>query len=409
MKKAWGIVGLGLLAWLATFLVLAFGSTSGTEKLSLFGSGIPLEVFPSGGMAFSVGVWDINRDKVPDLVVLDPFASRIALLRGTGRVEPKASNISERIFGSPRVVENQNLAGARAFDLLDFDRDGRMDLIFAGEKGLFVLLGEAYTKAVPLSVEPKASNIKIPSPVAVLVADLNRDGVSDLIVASNDQGVYILTGRTRGERFSAPVRVPLHGVPERIVVGDLNGDGRLDLAALVRSRNETFLTVLPGDGTGGLREAGSFSLSIPNDSVELGAGDLNSDGLTDLVTASAEKQSLIVMLGSREGAWTLADFASPFLASPRGMALGDFNLDGDIDIAVTSAGEEEDRLVTARNDGSGRFTILPGEVFPLGSHGKVPAGYVPLMGADLDRDGDLDLVTATDRENVILMQNNIRS
>jgi hypothetical protein len=121
----------------------------------------------------------------------------------------------------------------------DFNGDGKLDLavgigdnVEGSTSILSILLGNGdgiFT--------PSASNPVVPSAYYIAIADLNQDGIPDLITSnSNAGGGAVLLGRGDGtfQAFSANVPSGTSGFPDEIVTGDFNGDGRPDLAISIQ-------------------------------------------------------------------------------------------------------------------------------------------------------------------------------
>src|SRR5207237_1346847 len=123
--------------------------------------------------------------------------------------------------------------------------------------------------------------------------------------------------------------------PLSVAVGDLNGDGRLDLAAA--NFTSSNVSVLLGNGAGGFAPAGGSPFAGGGTGpMSVAVGDLNGDGRLDLATANQTSANVSVLL--RNGAGRFAAAAgSPFAtggSGPRSVAVGDLNGDGKQDLAV---------------------------------------------------------------------------
>lgn len=204
--------------------------------------------------------------------------------------------------------------------------------------------GETKISQQPIFVTRPASRITLPTkPSNVALADLNKDGPLDLIVASEEaRTVTVLLGdKTNGSFRAATGRpITLSESPGQMVLGDVNGDDRLDVA--LDSHDSYNVTLLLGDGNG------SFALA-PNSPIVmkrgqhphthgLGLGDLNGDGKLDLATVNNEDNDVSVAFGDGRGGFTLAP-RSPFTVgpSPYPLTLGDVNNDGRLDIVATAS------------------------------------------------------------------------
>jgi hypothetical protein len=173
---------------------------------------------------------------------------------------------------------------------------------------------------------PKAYDLNNPIWSAV-TADFNGDGILDLV--SGSSGLLSLLGNGNGSfRFGELVDKGLPTPPLGMAFGDFDGDGLLDLAFTQDSN----VTILTGNGKGGFRTQGSFGNFTFVHRVVV--GDFNRDGKLDLAVAdSGDKVS--ILLGNGDGTFGLqTDYTS--LQYPFDIAVADFNGDGILDLAVLS-------------------------------------------------------------------------
>jgi len=230
-------------------------------------------------------------------------------------------------------------------------------------------------------------------PFGVATADFNRDGKLDLVVTSSGgNSASVLLGKGDGT-FQPPVNYATDYQPAYVSVGDFNGDGKLDLVVANSGSNTVSILLGNGDGT--------FQPAI-NDTVTPGgvfpwdveAGDFNEDGKLDLIVAnnpccsSTGSGELGVFLGNGNG--TFQPGMSYFVTAVT-VAVGDFNGDGHLDLAV--AGDGVNVLL---GNGDGTFQSALGN--PLGSTYAVVAG-------DFNGDGILDLAVTTSHTISVLLGN----
>ncbi|MBX9584156.1 MAG: Ig-like domain-containing protein [Gemmataceae bacterium] len=219
----------------------------------------------------------------------------------------------------------------------------------------------------------------------VAVGDLTGDGAPDLVVAGNLGGILaLINDGSGGFTFAGPV-VSV-GDPRGVALADVNADGKLDVVAATGGNKSFALAFGNGDGTFG-----------PPAFVDVGANangvvvaDFNRDGRPDVAVAS---NGFRVFL--HDG--TATPYAL-FTAYGDGdqfdtVAAGDFDADGDTDLAAAGFGADPGPVTVVLNAGSGTF----GSSIPY-PHG-VGTGVVDLAAADLNGDGRDDLAVAYAAEN----------
>ena len=146
----------------------------------------------------------------------------------------------------------------------------------------------------------------------------------------------------------------------------MNGDGHLDLAV---ANSALDVTILLGDGTGDITEAATSPEHLREQPLATAVDDFNGDGNPDLALANSLPREVTILLGDGSGDFTEAP-TSPEDAGegPFAIAVGDFNGDGNLDLAV--ANRYSDDITILLGDGNGDFTEAPGS--PLAA-GDVPS------------------------------------
>jgi hypothetical protein len=225
------------------------------------------------------------------------------------------------------------------------------------------------------------------------VGDFNGDGKPDLAVTNQFMNaVTVLLGDGAGGFTPASGSPFATGTsPASVAVGDFNGDGKPDLA-IANSADGT-VTVLSGNGSGGFTPATGSPFTTGTSPASLAVGDFNGDGRPDLAVANAASNDLTVLLGNVAGRFTPAN-GSPFAAgtSPASVAVGDFNGDGNPDLAIA---DQPGNVTVLSGNGSGGFTPATGSPFATGD---TPASVVV---ADFGGDGKPDLAIANLASNSV--------
>lgn len=221
---------------------------------------------------------------------------------------------------------------------------------------------------------------------SVEVADVNGDKINDLILANlEDSSVTILLG-TRSGNFVEAQGSPFAAgyMPNDIAVADFNKDGRPDLAFANHDRK--YLTVLTGDGKGGFApmKGSPFPVIVRPHTHGIAVGDFNHDGHLDLLTDSWGDNRLALLFGKANQEFNNQVKYIPVGKHPYQRArIADFNRDGNLDIVTTNL--DGDNATILLGDGKGNFHESPGSPFPCGNS---PFGVT--IG-DVNHDGNPDL------------------
>ena len=274
----------------------------------------------------------------------------------------------------------------------DFNNDGKLDLAVGSSGGVSVLLGNGDgTFQPPLIVALQKGTALNNASRHLIAADFNRDGKLDL---AEGNSAVLLLGRGDGT-FQVPIS---YGVPGPLAAGDLDGDGKPDLAV---RRTAGAVSILLGNGDGTFQEPAEFSAATSNVMLPGGAviiADFNGDGSPDLAVAGSTNGGLAILLGKGDGT-----FAQSFAVAGCGnscsgaagypLGVGDFNGDGKPDI-ITSYGFGQQRGAVLLGNGDGTFRELPGQTFSDGKLFPHGVGVFPsvIVVADLNGDGKLDAV-----------------
>jgi len=312
-----------------------YGSNNGGNYVGVFlgngdGTFPELLTYSMGAVSgpYSIAVADFNNDTRLDITVANHDDNNVGVLLGNGDGTFQAQMTFSTGVGSLPL----------SVTVGDFNQDTRMDIAVAngGGDNVGVFLGNGDgTFAVQTTFSTGANS----APNAVAVGDFNNDTRLDIAVANFDgNNVGVLLGNGDGT-FQAQMIFSFGAgsAPISLAVGDFNNDTRLDIAVANFGSNTVGVSLGNGNGTFLVQPA--FSTGVASDPSTVAVGDFNNDTRLDIVVANIGIYNVVIFLGNGNGTFTGPMILSTGNGSyPISVAVGDFNQDTLLDIAVANYG-----------------------------------------------------------------------
>jgi hypothetical protein len=333
------------------------------------------------GQAYGGVAADLNEDGWPDISVINEASEDVVVFMnkgdGSGAFNASVGEFELGVRPSPN-------------EAADFNGDGQVDIVVANiGSGVTVLLGNGDGTFQEL---PEIAVDRTPRGVTTL--DFDGDGDFDIVTA-NTHGSNLSPIRNLGNgSFEALDAIEGFGNGEwAISAADMDEDGLLDL--VVGSRDDGAITVLTGDG------AGRFNYRATRNVLPglwmLNVGDLNGDGHADVTVAGGTADNGSILLGDGKGG-----LGEPVTygtdPSTSATDIGDLDGDGDLDWVLSSFGGSNSDWSFWRNLGDGSFELI--------TEWDSPEDASCAILVDLDLDGDLDMALLDEAEDLMILLEN---
>jgi len=348
----------------------------------------------SYGAPYRLILEDINKDGIKDLIGL--LYGNITL--NTGEVKEGPLGCVEIFKGEPNgtfsFTKQINL-GIGAVDLAttDFNADTHKDFAFAlsGLNKAGVLYGDSgfFAKSEErISFEDGAG--------LIVVANINNTPQKELIIAPSNVATFH-TARLESKKLISAGKWTLNR-PVQTIVAEKIDSGNDSIDILLIEKDSSNVTVYLNNGEGVFQKKGEYSVKDPSISHKplpnsIAVGDLNGDGIRDIVTSNPNADTVSVLLGDGTGNFSPAK--ETIVGNyPTAVKLIDVNRDGKLDLLFVSSKDPNDqddqapsRFVVWFGNGDGTFNKDTQKRYATES---APRGILP---ADLDGDGDPDVIT----------------
>ena len=268
----------------------------------------------------------------------------------------------------------------------DLNGDGVLDIAAANEAessiAVFINLGTGVFQRVAPSF-PTGEY-----PTGITSGDFNNDHIPDVVTANyhgNSVSVLLNNGSgVLGAPFSSPTVAGAE--TSNLAVGDVNGDGKLDVVAT--NPSNASISQFFGNGDGTLGTATTMPLGIIGDyrPFSVAVGDFDENGTADIAVADVLVGPIIVKLGNGDGTYQAEQSFQAGGTGARIMITADMNHDGHLDLISANRGSNDVSVLIGRGDGTFRKGVVS-------TTGRDTGPYAVAV-ADFNRDGVPDVFTA---------------
>ncbi|HZU87106.1 MAG TPA: VCBS repeat-containing protein, partial [Anaerolineaceae bacterium] len=355
--------------------------------------------------SLSIASGDINGDDAPDIITGSSNNTLWLNLNDGEGYYPTASQIG---------AESSPVLSIR---LADLDADGDLDLVGATANKVFLYHNVSGQFSDYAAIGPTEGSVSI---AAIQLADVNNDGKPDVIIGVNGGQSAVFLNNGSGGFFYGNVNCAqtsqyhCFGSPTQTVgalsIGDMGTDGKADIVVgrnIYTQNNYVFFN----DGVGNFPTGAILPSPTFNTLRSLALGDLNGDGLLDVVSKEINTNTssgyLFIYFNTGSGSFASpvqisTTFSTNLLARP---ALLDIDLDSDLDIIFSMQGKQ----IVFLNDGAGNFfsgevncDAPPANAFCFARSADYITDFTVV---DLENDGDLDLAAVLSNNSNILYIN----
>ncbi len=369
----------------------------------------PKQDFRVGDAPYTVAIGDLDGDGKPDLVVVNVASNTISVLRNTS----SSGSLASGSFAAKIDFVTGDLP--YALNLNDLDGDGKLDIIIANRSANTI---SVYHNTSSIgSITASSFNLKVDfavgdSPSSIAIGDLDGDGKVDIATANvNSNSISVLhntsvLGSLTSSSFATKVDFLTALNPQTVAMGDLDGDSKIDLVSANLTTNN--ISVFLNTSNPGNLNAGSFATKADfitgNSPIALIIGDLDTDGKSEIATANFDSNSISILkntstIGNASFA-NKVDFITG--TSPQSINIGDLDGDGKPDLVVANASDNS--ISFFRNIGIGNLSVGS-----FAAKIDFVAGERPTSASigDLDGDGRPDLAVTNSGSRFVSVMRNV--
>lgn len=378
-----------------------FITTYDIEGLTLAETFTQQSTVNNGDKPRAVVITDLDADGQPDLAAARSFTDdKLITLRNT--------SAGGLLSFSDGPLISVNSMRALSLEAADLTGDGKPELLVVGGNTNYIIMVPNTSIPGTISFGPQSTVSTGIGPMALAVQDLDADGLADVVTANSNLGnssVSVLKNASSGGSlgFNSPINYSTAVPVTKIAIADIDNDGKPDIVILMKDLNAAGIyknTSIPGS----ISFAARIDVPVLYTPEALAVGDLDGDGKSDLaITKNSSPANAVSIFRntSTPGSISFAagiDYAAG--TAPLAIAINDLNGDAKPELAVTNTNVDS---VSILPNGStpGSILFLPKTQLYLAG------GPVHIAIGDMDVNGKPDIVTANINANTFSVLRNL--
>ncbi|MEX1276526.1 MAG: FG-GAP-like repeat-containing protein, partial [Bacteroidota bacterium] len=317
--------------------VSVFRNTSVIGTLTAASLAPKVDFATGGGSPWAVALGDIDGDGKLDIVIARYSANRVSVFRNT-------STIGSVSFAA--MLDFTTGTQPNAISISDIDGDGKLDVVVTNLSSLTASVFRNTSSIGSVSFAAKVDISTVNLQYGLALGDIDGDTKPDVVIAnagSSTISVYRNLSAIGSVFFGAIVDFPTGPHPYGVAMGDVDGDGKLDV--VVADYSGSAISVLRNTSTIGSITTGTFAAKVDFTAgtrpISVALGDVDCDGKLDIAVVNEGSSTVSIFRNtSVTGSITTGSFAAKVDfatgTGPIGVALGDLDGVGGLDLAVTN-------------------------------------------------------------------------
>jgi len=356
--------------------------------------------FITGSGSYTTAMGDLDGDGKTDLVVTNVAGNSVSILRNTS----VTGTIDATSFAPAVTLDLTPNTGAFGVAIGDLDGDGKQDIVVSNYTSDNISIYRNISTPGTLTTGSFAAKVDFATdtgPYTVAIGDLDVDGKPDIAVTAYNGGNAVslfrntsVPGTINAGSFAARFDINTASYPYGLAIGDLDADGKPDLA--VTNYIGSSVSLYRNTSTSGVIDASSFESAVDygvgTSPLSVAIGDLDADGKPEVTVANYASNNLTILKNATtSGAFTAGSFGAVgnFTTDPNPENIVITDLDGDGKPDLATGNQFGPSVSLLKNESTGVITFAPFVEFAALFNTRLAA-----VG-DLDGDGKPDLAVAS--------------